>query len=439
MLSRRLFLTLLALAAACGEDDYTRPPPLDRFTYPTGVALTRLASGTNALLVVSTNVDLLYDSEAGGTVISIDPSADPPRWLGAAAVPSFGGTIAVADEDGCPGVGTVRALVPARYTDELVDLEVDAAGGLACGTTCARLAGGAPRDPFSVAVVCRGERRHAYVGYLAGLQGRGVLSELDLDTGVEAEITGLPGIPYDMSYDAERDRLWLGQYGVELAAVTAIELGLPCNPEVETCPRNLPSYDLWYAVRGAEPRGIALSNPQAGLGRRLYVAARVYDADVARAIGGRPGYDVGAVLMVVDLEDGPLGSPPQPIPVVRVVPLGLGASQVRVLPVRPGLRDLVAVTSTSDGVLSIYDDEAGTVVKVFALAQEPAGPGNPGGVPLGTPLVGKQPFGLAVEARDGLDWIYVSAFGSGSVTAVALDPSSPWDASIAWSVSGASP
>jgi hypothetical protein len=99
----------------------------------------------------------------------------------------------------------------------------------------------------------------------------------------------------------------------------------------------------------------------------------------------------------------------------------------------------VVVTSTSEGLVTLYDGELGAVAKVFALAQTSDPVGNPGGAPLGTPLAGKQPFGLAVETRDGLDWIYVGAFESGTVTAISVDPSSPSGAQIAWQRSEVQP
>jgi hypothetical protein len=111
---------------------------------------------------------------------------------------------------------------------------------------------------------------------------------------------------------------------------------------------------------------------------------------------------------------------------------------VRVLPPRAGRRDLVAVTSTIEGVLTVYDDDLGAIVKVFAMAGE-QGPDNPVPAPLGSPLVGEQPFGLAVEARDGRDWLYVAGFRSNTVTAVSLDPASPAEARIEWMRSGVVP
>jgi hypothetical protein len=435
VLSQRILLGVLALsAAACGEEEFARPPPQDRFTFPTGLALHRLSSGTNALLVVSTNVDLLYDPDAGGTVIALDPTADPPRWLGAAVIPSFGGPIAVADESVCPGVGPARALVASRYTGELLDAAIGEGGEPTCGAGCVLPLAPDLEDPFGVAVVCRGERRRAYVGYLdttvvSGAAVGGV-SELDLDTGVLVHIRGTAGGPYDLAYDAERDRLWLTELWPGRALLQVIELSIGNQTQ---------TYDLWSQFPGLEPRGIALSNPQPDPGdpsrqvpRRAYLAARVTDPALVGA-----GYEVGAALLVLGIEDGPSGTPA--LEVLRVVPIGLGAAQVRVLSPRPGARDLVAVTSVTEGLLTLYDDELGAVAKVFALAATSGPPENPASVPVGSPLVGEQPFGMAVESRDGLDWIYVGAFQSASVTAVRLDPASPSDASIAWRITGAQP
>lgn len=430
MLSRRSLFALLALAAlACGVEEYARPPPLDRFTFPTGLALHRLPSGTNALLVVSTNIDLLYDAEAGGTVISLDPSADPPRRLGAAVIPSFGGAIAVADEERCPGLGAARALVGSRYSGTVSGLEVGAVGELTCGPGCALEVPGSVLDPFGVATACLGDRRYAYFGYLGLSAGLGAVAEVDLDTGESIELR-TTAAPYAMAHEPERDRLWITGVAWQQAPIQYVELGIPCVVGERGC-YETQRYDLYPRLPGAEVRGLALSTPLPGVGRRAYVAVRFYDPDLAASLGARPSYDVSAALLVLDIEDGPLGRPPDPIPILNVVPIGLGASEVRVL-ARPGLRDLVVVTSTVEGLVTLYDDEIGAVSKVFALAQTMDPAENPGGMPLGTPLVGQQPFGLAVESRGGLEWIYVSAFGSSVVTAITVDPADPSGAKIAW-------
>ena len=440
---RRLLLSALVLAAAsCREEGYSRPPPLDQFTFPTGVGLTRLPSGDRALIVVSSNMDLLYDPVNGGTLISAawDPATEVLGRLGVVQIPSFGGPVVVADADTCPGLATPLALVASRRSAELVRAEVAADGGLVCGPDCLVDPGPGVTDPFGLGLACRGDRRLAFVGFLdtqvVSNVRYGFASQVDLDTG-EVVSLGLATAPYDFAYDAERDRLWITELAPEgapeskpvSAPVQALELSSLGDPE-QPGSYEQHTYDLWPKLRGAEPRGIALSHAQPGLGRRAYVAVRVYDADLANSIGVRPSYDIGAVLMVLDLEDGPFGIPS--LDLIRTVPLGLGASQVRVLPPRPGLRDLVAITSTTEGLLTIYDDEAGAIAKVFALAQTGQGPENPGGAPLGTPLVGKQPFGIAVDAQGGRDWIYVGAFESAVVTAVSLDPADPSGATLEW-------
>lgn len=435
MLVRRLLLPVsLLAAAACAEEGYTRPPPLDRFTFPIGVGLTRLPSGDRALLVVSSNADLTYDPDAGGTLISADwdPATEVLGRLGVLQIPSFGGPLVVADADTCPGLAVPLALVASRKSSDLVRVEVAADGGLACGAECRVDPGTGLTDPFGIGLVCRGDRRRVYVGYLdtrvvSGVR-YGFAAELDLDTG-EVVSLALPAAPYDFAYDAERDRLWITELVTGSAPVQALELSSLGDPE-QPGSYEQHTFDLWPKLRGAEPRGIALSHPQPGLGRRAYVAVRVYDADLAASIGDRPSYDVAAALLVLDLEDGPLGVPS--LDLIRMVPLGLGASQLRVLAPRPGLRDLVAITSTTEGLLTIYDDEAGAVAKVFALAQTGQGPENPGGAPIGTPLVGRQPFGLAIDEQDGRDWIYVGAFESAAVTAVSLDPADPSGARVEW-------
>jgi hypothetical protein len=69
-------------------------------------------------------------------------------------------------------------------------------------------------------------------------------------------------------------------------------------------------------------------------------------------------------------------------------------------------RDVVVVTTAEDGLLWIYDDELGAMVKVFGA--DPA---------TGHPLAGRQPFALAVEdAGGGEALVYVASFDEAFVT-----------------------
>jgi hypothetical protein len=436
---RHLPVLVLALAA-CNESQYARPPPTDRFTFPLGLAVHRLPGGGTALLVASTNTDLSYDASSGGTLMSVDPAAvvgrsgATLRQLGLVRMPSFGGPIAVAEDDpaSCPGIASPRAILGTRYSDDVVLADLGPAGELACPAEgCARLLAGGAIDPYGVAIACRGTRREAVVAYL---QGTPLVALVDLAARVVRVRYGLIARPYDVAYDAERDRLWITEHAVGSAPLEAVELGPGCTPELPGCDVRR-TLDLWPVLPGLELAGIALAHDLPGQPRRAYIAGRVYDVAVAASIGGRPSYDVGAALLVVDLPEGPLGFPSAPL-VRRIVPLAIGASQVRVLSARPGRRDVVVVTSTNEGVVTLYDDEAGAVAKVFARAESADPALNPAGAPLGTPLVGKQPIGLAVEPRSGRDWIYVSAFESAAVTAISVDPAAPSDARIEWTQTG---
>ncbi len=435
----RLLLLLALAAAACTESQYTRPPPTDAFTWPLGVAVHRLPGGGTTLLVGSTNTDLLYDAQTGGTVMAIDPDA----WLqqGVVNVPSFGGPIAVADDDTCPGLSAAgippRAILGSRYADEVAILDIGTAGQLTCDG-CIRTLPLGSVNPFATAVACVGTRRQAYVGYLAS----NIVVAVDLATSQVAGRFGLLTRPYALAYEAGHDRLWVTEQQVFEAPLEALDLGPGCTPSQGYCDIRR-TYDLYPILPGLELAGLAFGHGLAGEATRLYVAGRVYDPTVAATLGYRPGYDISSVLLVIDLVDGPLGYPPAPV-VRRIVPVAIGASQVAVLSARPGLRDVVVVTSTNEGVVTLYDDEVGAVAKVFALAETVGPPENPARVPLGTPLVGRQPWGIAVEPRAApgggtVDWVYVSAFESGAVTAIAVDPAAPAGAAIQWMRVGANP
>jgi hypothetical protein len=431
-------------AAGCSESQYTKPPPTLQFTWPFGLAVHRLSGGGTALLVGSTNTDLLYTASSGGTVMSVDPSTGTLRQLGVVTMASFGGPLAVADDDTCAGLTAAgvapKAVVGSRYSDEVVLADIGAAGELSCPAGCARQLPLGSVDPFAVAIACRGDRRRAYVGYLAS----NIVVSVDLATGRTIGRYTLLARPYGVAYDPAHDRLWVTELAVNAAPLEALDLGAGCTPTLEGCDIRR-TYNLWPALPGLEVAGIVIANPVPGQPTRAYVAGRIYDASLAATLGYRPDFDVGAALLVLDLPEGPLGFPTAPV-VRRIVPLAVGASQIAVLSPRTdpttgaSLRDVVVVTSTTEGVVTVYDDEAGAIAKVFALAQTGRGPENPAGMPMGTPLVGKQPIGLAVQphaAPGDVDWVYVSAFESSGVTAISVDPAAPSGAQIAWTQYGA--
>ncbi len=501
--SRSTVLALALAASGCHESSRAIAPPQDRFFFPTGVAVQPAASapGGRALLVISSNVDLAYSQSDGATLLSVDPRAaslggalrpapssqvpfapfaSPGARLGIVQGPSFGGPLALATPAECPALGVAGpegpargplALFASRYSDELVQVAVGDGGGLACGDRCRATLSPPGTDPFAVAVACAdltdplpgAPRRNAYVGHQRS-NAAGEISEVDLVTGKETRVIRVGAGVYGLVYDPDTDRLWTtAQVAAANALLDVVKLGTGCDPNDPVtiglpCPRVEVAIDVFPTLRGAELRGVALSNPQAGLGRRAYVAAAVYDADLAVRIGGRPSFDVAAALVVLDLYDTAAGNPAARI--VRIVPLALGADQLAVLPARAphgdgsATRDLVAVVSTTEGVLTLYDDDEGAVAKVFALSPGPTDPATESGMAAGMPQMGRQPFGVAAEQRaDGLgcgglplasgtgpvDCVYVTSFLSNVVQVVELDPAAPAAARIAGTLGEVAP
>jgi hypothetical protein len=199
------------------------------------------------------------------------------------------------------------------------------------------------------------------------------------------------GAVADAAYDAASDRLFaVGGSSTFTAPVFVLNLR-PCRPGDATCPApGFVATDLYGSLRGSDLTSIALSNQQAGRGRRAYVTARVYDADIALAGGYRPASDIAGVLMVLDIEENGGGRPA--LRLLSVVEVGLGPGKVAVLPPRPvhadgtPRGDLVVITNSVDGVVTVYDDDLGAVVRVLPLDER-----------TGRPEAGRVPYALVVD------------------------------------------
>lgn len=409
---RRLVWCALALAAACGTEVKTPSAPLDLIRLPTGLAVL-----DGRLLVASSNGDLFYDDATGGSLLALDPSdLGSVKIAGAVRVRSFAGDLAVARAQAPgPGVPYAEACGPAadgpvvpiagplaffgtRGSNTLNVVSVGADGSLSCagpGARCGIGTGPGYTDPLAATVACGGGRARAYAGYLSAPDGIGWVSELELAPPYALRSVAVGYGPVrGFAYDRDRDRLFLT--GLALGGPTPLRwidlagctFGLA--PGAGGCPigeATLPSFPT-----GLELRSIALANPAPGAPRapgvpiRAYVTARLYDATAAAAAGFRTT-DYGGLLIVLDLEDDAFGGV-LPV-VVASVPIGKGAQDVRVLPRSPtwppGRRDMVAAMSVDDGVLWIYDDETGAL-DAFARDER-----------TGAPILGHQPYGLAVD------------------------------------------
>jgi hypothetical protein len=451
-----LFLVVLS---ACNENLSHAQPPMDRFFYPAGVALTTVAtpspaaSGNQALLVVSANFDLHYDKQEGATLLSVDPGLyDEASGAGSLGRPngdllklgpgaqlgSYAGPVAVADAVTCPSqAGGPQAFVASRYTRKLYRFPIGAGGEVSpctLGRLCQFDLDPDLLDPAPVGVACRadGLRKSLYVAYLHSPTIAGIgastawLSEFDIDNlGAPPRTIPLaPGPVSDMAYDALADRLYaVGRFAGLTAPLFILDLR-PCSSAdrdsaTAPCPGPwLQTVDLFSALAGAELVGIALSNPQPGLPRRAYIAARTYDEGYAISTRSRPPFDVGGALMVVDLDEDLVG---QPLARVRsVIPIGLGAGAVRVLPLRPGLADLVVVPSSGDGTISVYDDEVGAIVRVVSLDEAS-----------GAPEAGHAPYGAVVEDRGGGEaLVYIASFRDSTVSVLRVSIADPTSADL---------
>ncbi len=124
-----------------------------------------------------------------------------------------------------------------------------------------------------------------------------------------------------------------------------------------------------------ESRGVAIGKNE----KRLYVAGRSPES-----------------LVVVTITN-PLADVPS-LRVARAMAVPDGPNQVKVIP-RQQRGDLVVVTSSTAGVVSIYDDDVGRLVSQISG-------------------VGSQPFGIALQARGNQARIFVSDFGDGRVAVI---------------------
>jgi hypothetical protein len=433
-------MVILALAAGCGENVRLDPGPRDRFYFPTSVGVI-----DHRLVVASSNSDLRYDDDTGGSLLAVDV-VDPMTVAGAINVSSFAGELAIADpadpRSPCPvadpASGAV-AVLPVRGAALVYLARVAAADGRLSCDGCEVAVSGANRgDPFAVGLACGDGVAKAFVGYLRTAAGQAILTQIDLtrtdlsaDGAVQhAGFTGIGGQieigqVRGIAYDASRKRLYLTRTASgSSTSLRWVDLANDCRidkiGEVGGCRTGTTRSGAVPA--GLELRGIALSSTAvSGAPRRAYLSARIYDPVAAATAGVRIG-DYDGLLLVVDLAEDLGGS--LDFRIVDQIAIGYGASDVRVLPPRAGKRDVVAALAADDGVLWIYDDETGGRV---ALGRDPV---------TGAPLVGHVPSGLAVDpvalagSAGEVARVYVGSFRENFVTPIDVPLDAPENACL---------
>lgn len=427
--ARIALLLLLGLAACPGEERADPVPETDRLYFPVGVAVAPASGlpGGTALIVASSNFDLRYSPRDGGTLLSVDPEASPDHGalatVGVQRIGSYAGPVAAIDRSACGGAGE-EAFVASRFDDVLYRFGLSSDGALTCGAGCQVRFGAALRDPFAVATACRSAGPRAFVGFLntpASTTGYGAaawLAELDLSVqgGAPREVEIGDGPVRSIAWDSAADRLWVASRSSGARAILyAVQLADPAWGGAS--PRDaVEAYDLFSQVRGAELRSVAIGSQPATPDRpqRLYVTARLYDAEYQDSTGNRPAGDVGGVLIVLDVVDGPAGLPV--VTVHKVLDLGAGAGDVAVVS-RGTQRDVVVATAGDESLVFVYDDEWEAVAAVFG--RDPA---------TGAPAFARTPVALAVDqpGADATARVYVAAFGDHDVATFSLSPARPW-------------
>jgi hypothetical protein len=463
--TRTLSLALLLLAGGCHDAVPVVPPPLDRFYFPTSIALRHPGScaagtpGCTQLLVASSNFDLRYDPTNGGTVLAVDvesalegslPDAAPTlplnAILGTAQVGSFTGELAVLDETTCTNWDAAhpQVLVTSRSQRALYRLDLSTGGALDCGAACKVPLDTTLADPYGVTVACgnypaappidgsppdlapKDQQFLAFISYLRAPSAEGWLSRVDLTGGAPRTQIDLGFDPIaTTAFDPARGLLYttahFGTLGT--APLRAYDLAAP---QVQPITANL--FDI---IRGAELTDLALSSD----GTRAYVALRIYDPALAISLNARPAADLAAALAVIDLSQ-LLSGAPAASAILRVVPVDRGASEVRTLarptiPPAVAVRDLVAIASPDDNTVTLYDDETGRVAQVIGACGSPGAAAAPQPCAPGDPALGKQPFSLAFESLPALPdgtaqaRLFVASFDRSWVNVLTFDPTHP--------------
>jgi len=423
-------LLAFGIAAGCRDSYPTLVPPTNILYYPTGLAVRQMPPdstdpkkqyGWSQLVVGNANFDLRFDSTTGGTVVVLDPDAAPDRSTGQPFVPlgairtgSFVGELAMAggscptggtDWDGwtdCPYAcdnlkndpaikdgGTKLIFASRAVPQQIYRTILKKDGTISCGTNCVFEVPIQQLDPYGVTTVCStGVNKplvaYAFVSQLMATNGLGYMNRVNLLQDAEPPLPLVMGpyATYASVYEPERELVFVSSVATDaqfrwfnpLVTVSVVDgFAVPDYTG--------PSFSS--LVPGAVARDMALSSD----GTVLYVTIQMYDLTLAVQTG--LFYTQGGGLAIFDLTQSSFGSPRMAL--VGLKPTCVGAGQIRRLPARadPIDPDLFVITCDQDGQLVLYDSDSQRVVRTIGM--------NPA---TGLPILGLQPFGIAVEAID---------------------------------------
>jgi hypothetical protein len=438
------FLSLALLLAACTETN-PRPPPTDRFVFPSGLVHRVLPGSTNGVLyVASANFDRCYDQ---GTLMAVDldqvrggegglpalgapvePVSTAPLKLeqlnvaesARVFIQSYAGEMALWNRpDGAP-----RLFVPARadgdfvhYIDVLEPTRLACVGASEDSRNCIEGAlsltdvpwrendsrNEETRDlprapaPFGVDVTSEGQvwvthvdpadaparSNTNFIAFLVKLDGR--TPGISTDSFVPLTSAAGQAVGGSHSVDVtERYAVVSGRFSNRVANVTNRRFLLRLLDTQNGNQIIDTGLDLAFAARDA--RGFALTPASPPRPRRLYLAVRSPDS-----------------LVVVDAQGLETDTPS--LRLVDSVPMPDGPTQVTLVSRGPARSELVVVSCSAAGVVAIYDPDVGQVVAQVAVsevAQEQV----------------SQPFALAVQQQDNAARLFVSNFGDGRVAVI---------------------
>ncbi len=408
-------------AAACVPQGELKPPPIGNFYFPTGVVYSDSSSSQKGVLyVANSNFDRRYTSGsviavaldgvgAGGTALPAIGTASTGgaplsisnlgTGLSQVYIQSFAGEMTRYPKTG----DTMRLFVPSR--GDLNPLQVITAVGpmLQCldsSLDCTRsspslsafqsVGDGKPRavEPLGVGVGTTGSTMEGQVAVtqlknadspvLSGNNLESYLVTVNATTPPPFTVTADNFISLGFVVDNNgptTNSVAVGQrfaYATERfrtadGALFVLVDGLHRGTFFDS--------SLQFSFQTLEARGVALNADES----RLYIASRTPDSLVV----------VGIVNPTADLPT---------IRVVATVPLPAGPNEVALIP-RNGRGNLVAVTSTTAGMVSVYDEDLGIVTAQLAG-------------------VGIQPFGLAVQTAGQAARLFVTSFGDSRVAVI---------------------